>query len=127
MLVHMLPSILSASNDHRKITHMRKFIIAGMAVAMLAIIPATASAAVERCQVTTTVTAPSVTTATFTVTEPRGSKDDFSSVWSSSYTVTVSTDGKTFEGEGMLTDGGEINVPLLITGTLTADGTISYE
>jgi hypothetical protein len=107
---------------------MRKLIIAGMAVAMLAIIPAAASAStgVERCQVTTTVAGPSVTKAKFTVTEPRGSKDDFASVWTSSYEVTVSTDGKTFEGTGMLTDGAETDVPLTITGTFNVDGTISY-
>ena len=105
---------------------MRKFIIAGVAVAMLAIIPSAASASVERCQVTTTVAGPSVTTAKFTVTEPRGSKDDFSSFWTSSYEVQVSTDGKTFEGTGNLTDGAGINVALTIKGTFNSDDTISY-
>jgi hypothetical protein len=105
---------------------MRKLIIAGMAVAMLAVIPAAASAStgVERCQVTTTVAGPSVTTATFKVIEPRGSKDDFSSFWTSSYEVTVT--GSTFEGTGTLTDGADINVPLTIKGTFNSDDTISY-
>ena len=107
---------------------MRKLTIAGMALAVLAIIPAAASASpgVERCQVTTTVAGPSVTTAKFTVTEPRGSKDDFSSFWTSSYEVQVSTDGKTFEGTGNLTDGAGINVALTIKGTFNSDDTISY-
>ena len=104
----------------RKLHHHRH----GIAVVLA--IPASASAAVERCKVTTTVTAPSVTTATFTVFEPRDSKDSFVKVWTTSYNVSVSADGKTFEGVGNITDGMEIDVPMTIKGTFNADGTISY-
>jgi hypothetical protein len=105
----------------------RRLILVGGVLAALAV-PAVASADVERCQVTTTVTAPSVTTATFTVQEPRGTKDNFDSLWLSKYEVTVKDDGK-FEGVGSLTDDGGLgtNVPLAITGSFNADHTsISY-
>jgi hypothetical protein len=102
-----------------------KLILVGAALAALAV-PSVASADVERCQVTTTVTAPDVTTATFTVQEPRGTKDNFDSLWLSKYNVTVT--GDTFEGTGHLTDdgGSGTDVPLTINGSINADGTISY-
>ena len=105
-----------------------KLILVGGVLAALAV-PSVASAAVERCQVTTTVTAPSVTKATFTVQEPRGTKDNFESLWLSKYEVTVKENG-TFEGTGKLTDDGGLgtDVPLTITGSFSADRTsISYE
>ena len=103
-----------------------KFILVGGVLAALAV-PSVASADVERCQVTTTVTAPSVTKATFTVQEPRGTKDNFDSLWLSKFEVTVT--GDTFEGVGRLTADDstlDTDVPLTIKGTLNADGTISY-
>jgi len=107
-----------------------KLVIIGAALAALAI-PATASAAVERCQVTTTVTAPSVTKATFTVFEPAGTKDSFDDVWTSDYEVTVKADD-TFEGTGVI-NGDDVqgnvadNVPTIITGKFDrANNTVSY-
>src|SRR4051794_3330856 len=74
---------------------MRKFIIAGMAVAMLAV-PSAASANVERYQ---------EQTATFTVEQPRGSVGQFTSVWEHKFNVTVNPCDGTFEGKGNITDG----------------------
>jgi hypothetical protein len=103
---------------------MRKFITALMAVAMLAaiILPASASAAVERCQVTTTVSAPSVTTATFTALQPRNTTHQFSDVWRHEFAITVNTDG-TFEGTGETfdNDGSTVIWAETITGSFNAD------
>src|SRR4051812_28429415 len=74
---------------------MRKLIIAGMAVAMLAVIPAAASADVPRCAAP--VTGPSA--ATFSVLQPRAAFGQWENVWQHDYTVTVQPDG-TFTGTG---------------------------
>jgi hypothetical protein len=74
---------------------MRKLIIAGMAVAMLAIIPAAASADVPRCAAP--VTGPSA--ATFSVLQPRGAFSQWENVWQHDYTVMVQPDGS-FVGTG---------------------------
>jgi len=68
-----------------------KLILVGGVLAALAV-PSVASAAVERCQVTTTVTTPDVTTATFTAQEPRGTKTEFNSLRLSEFEVTVTGD-----------------------------------
>jgi|tagenome__1003787_1003787.scaffolds.fasta_scaffold20858602_1 ABC-type nitrate/sulfonate/bicarbonate transport system substrate-binding protein len=108
---------------------MRKIMITAVAaMAMAAAFAGTASAAVERCQVTTTVTAPSVTTATFKVFEPAGTKDSFDNFYTTDYTVTVNADG-TFEGTGLITgyDAPSEGVPTTITGTFDrAHNTVSY-
>jgi hypothetical protein len=69
-----------------------------MAVAMLAIIPAAASADVPRCAAPVTAATP----VTFTVTEPAGAEHQFDNVWTHTYTVTVQPDGK-FYGTGEIT------------------------
>jgi hypothetical protein len=107
---------------------MRKLILAGMALAMLAI-PASASAAVERCKVTATVpsTTPSVTTATFTALQPRGTTHQFDDVWRHEFKVTVNANG-TFEGTGetFANDGSTIIWAETITGSFDADS-ISFK
>jgi len=110
---------------------MRKLIIAGMALATVAIIPAAASASagVERCKVTTTVpsTTPKVTTATFTALQPRGTTHQFQDVWRHEFKVTVNANG-TFEGLGETFDnnGSTIIWAETITGSFDADS-ISFK
>jgi hypothetical protein len=82
---------------------MRKFITAGMAIAMLAI-PAIASADVPRCEASVPVST-TVTTATFTVNQPKDTTGQFTNVWRHEYTVIVNTDG-TFSGTGSIYDNG---------------------
>jgi len=105
---------------------MRKFIIGIMALVAVLAIPASASAAVERCKVTTTIpsTTPSVTTATFTVNQPRGTTHQFDDVWRHEFTVTVNADG-TFEGTGETFNNGDSNIIWAesITGSFSADRT----
>ena len=83
---------------------MRKLIIAGMAVAMLAIIPSVASADVPRCEASVPVNT-TVTTATFTALQPKDTTHQFDNVWKHDFTVIVNTDG-TFSGTGSTTDNG---------------------
>jgi len=78
---------------------MRKLIIAGMAVAMLAVIPASASADVQRCEAsvpTNTV----IKTATFTMIQPANEYHQWSNVWTHDFTVTVNPETNTFAGVG---------------------------
>ena len=82
---------------------MRKFILALMAVAMLAI-PASASAKVERCA-TTTVTNSGNKTATFTVNQPKDTVSQYSNVWRHEYEVALSDNGS-FVGTGKIYDNG---------------------
>ena len=62
---------------------MRKLIIAGMAVAMLAIIPAAASADVQRCEAAVT----STTTATFTAVDQPTTLDEWAKAMSGATTT----------------------------------------
>lgn len=89
---------------------MRKFLIAGMAIAMVAfttaaLLPAAASAKVERCAVTT-VTDNGQKTATFTVNQPKDSVSQFTNVWRHEYEVAINADGSTFVGTGKIYDNG---------------------
>ena len=79
---------------------MRKFILIGMAVAMLAV-PAVASADVQRYQ---------SQDATFTVTQPKDTTHQFDNVWKHDFTVIVKCDG-TFSGTGTTTDNGGSRPP----------------
>ncbi len=97
---------------------MRKLIITGMALAMLAI-PSVASADVQRCAAP--VTEP--VAATFQVTTPSGS----GGLWTTNFTVMVKPDGQ-FTGTGT-TSGhdvdGDKSIDEIVTGTFTdnnADG-----
>ena len=67
---------------------MRKLIMALMAVAMFAIIPSVASADVPRCDETVAVNT-TVTTAKFTVNQPKDTVGQYSNVWRHEFTVIV--------------------------------------
>jgi hypothetical protein len=82
---------------------MRKFILALVAVAMLAI-PASASADVPRCDQTVAVNT-TVTTAKFTVLQPKDNVTQFSNVWRHEFTVVVLPDGS-FSGTSEAFDNG---------------------
>ena len=102
---------------------MRKFIIAGMAVAMLAIIPAAASADVPRCEASVPVNT-TVTTATFTALQPKDTTGQFTNVWKHDYTVIVNADGS-FSGTGTVSDnGGSFAWAEGITGSFNADKSV---
>src|SRR6476646_11552636 len=105
---------------------MRKFIITGMAVAMLSAValPSVASADVQRNQ---------EQTGTLTVTEPAGTEHSFGNVWTHRYAVTVNPCDGTFAGTGEITYSGASGVTgsdhtysdINIVGTFEA-GTVSY-
>jgi len=110
---------------------MRKFITAGVAIAMLAI-PSAASADVPRCEAPVTTAA----TATFTAIEPADWENQWNNTWKHDYTVTVQPDGS-FTGTG--TQNGSniwgavmVDVPETISGKFSdsnADGkadTVNY-
>ena len=67
-------------------------------------------------------TTPSVTTATFTALQPRGTTHQFNDVWRHEFTVTVNADG-TFEGVGDTfdNDGSTVIWAETITGSFNAD------
>jgi len=98
---------------------MRKLIIAGMAIAMLAI-PAVASADVQRYQ---------EQTATFTVTQPAGAEHQWDNVWTHDFKVSVNPCDGTFSGAGSVS-GHDQNGPYsayeTITGTFGDDGSIDF-
>src|SRR4051794_16385809 len=103
---------------------MRKLIIAGMAVAMLAIIPAAASADVQRCAAPVTA----ATTVTFTVLQPRAAFSQWENVWQHDYTVTVQPDGS-FDGTGTEYNReapGDGSVAETITGKFSSNGTVTF-
>src|SRR3954447_15458448 len=81
---------------------MRKLIIAGMAVAMLAIIPAAASADVARRDATVAAHT-TVTTATLTVNQSKDTVDQFTNVWRHEFSVVVLPDGS-FSGTAQAYD-----------------------
>jgi hypothetical protein len=102
---------------------MRKLITAGMAVAMLAIIPAAASADVPRCEASVPVST-TVTTATFTALQPKDTTGQFTNVWKHDYTVIVNADGS-FSGTGTVSDnGGSFAWAEGITGSFNADKSV---
>ena len=94
-----------------------------MAVAMLAIIPAAASADVPRCEASVP-TSTTVTTATFTALQPKDTENQFVNVWKHDFTVIVNADG-TFSGTGNTTDNGGSTVVWAetVTGSFNADKT----
>jgi hypothetical protein len=96
---------------------MKKFIIAGMAVAMLAI-PAVASADVQRHQ---------EQTATFTVNQPKDATGQFSNVWRHEFKVTVNPCDGTFEGTAPTYDNGASSPTWTenVTGSF-GNGTVSF-
>jgi hypothetical protein len=101
---------------------MRKLIITGMAVAMLAI-PSSASADVPRCEASVPVNT-TVTTATFTALQPKDTTNQFGNVWKHDYTVIVDTDDS-FSGTGTVSDnGGSFAWAEGITGSFNADRTL---
>lgn len=103
---------------------MRKLILAGMAVAMLAI-PAismvaasTASADVARYQ---------THTATFTVLQPKDTVGQYNDVWTHKYNVTINPCDGTFTGTGNVTANNDSSVAWTehISGSF-GDGTVSF-
>jgi hypothetical protein len=101
---------------------MRKLLIAGMAVAMLAIIPSAASADVPRCEASVPVST-TVTTATFTALQPKDAENQFNNVWKHDFTVIVNADGS-FSGTSNTTDnGGAFAWAETVTGSFNADKT----
>ncbi|HKG63191.1 MAG TPA: hypothetical protein VKB28_03910 [Solirubrobacteraceae bacterium] len=101
---------------------MRKLLIAGMAVAMLAIIPSAASADVPRCEASVPVST-TVTTATFTALQPKDTENQFNNVWKHDFTVIVNADGS-FSGTSNTTDnGGAFAWAETVTGSFNADKT----
>jgi len=100
---------------------MRKFIITGMAVAMLSAValPSVASADVPRYQ---------PQTATFTVEQPRGQVGQFGDVWKHDFKVTVNPCDGTFEGKGNVTNGQSDSVVWTedISGSF-GDNTVSFD
>jgi|tagenome__1003787_1003787.scaffolds.fasta_scaffold20080068_1 hypothetical protein len=106
---------------------MKKFIIAGMAVAMLAVIPTAASADVPRCEASVPVST-TLTTATFTALQPKDTTHQFTNVWKHDFTVIVNADN-TFTGTSTVSDnGGSFAWAEGVTGSFSADKTrISFD
>jgi hypothetical protein len=103
---------------------MRKFIIAGMALAVLAIIPSAASADVARCEASVP-TKTVIKTATFTATQPYGQVGQWDSLWTHNYTVTIDPETGTFAGVGEVSGPGGVDAfPETITGSINTDGTV---
>ena len=96
---------------------MKKFILAGMAVAMLAI-PAVASADVQRYQ---------EQTATFTVNQPKDATGQFDNVWRHEFKVTVNPCDSTFSGIAPTYDNGASSPTWTekVTGSF-GNGTVSF-
>ena len=101
---------------------MRKLIIAATTIAALAvptIMPALASASVDRYQ---------TQTATFTTTQPAGAFGQFDNVWTHNYKVTINPCDNTFSGTGVETGQDQNGAKAFnetVTGTFNADGTTS--
>jgi hypothetical protein len=104
---------------------MRKLIIAGMAVAMLAAIPSAASADVQRCEASVPVNTV-IKTATFTMIQPANEYRQWSNVWTHDFTVTVNPEDNTFAGIGHQS-GSDSNGPYeadwTVTGKFTDNNT----
>jgi len=106
---------------------MKRFIPVIVAAAALAI-PSAASADVPRCEAAV-ATSTTVTTATFTVNQPRDAVSQFNTVWKHDYTVIVNADG-TFAGTGVVTNGVDASTAWTesITGTFNAAKTrVSFD
>ena len=97
---------------------MKKFILAAAVLATL-VVPAAASANVERYQ---------EQTATFTVEQPRGQVGQFNDVWKHDFKVKVNPCDGTFIGKGNVTDGQSDSVAWSesITGSFD-DDTVSFD
>ncbi len=97
---------------------MKKFLITGMALAMLAV-PAVASADVERYQ---------EHTATFTVKQPKDATGQFGNVWRHEFKVTVNPCDSTFTGTAPTYDNGATSPTWTenVTGTF-GNGTVSFD
>ena len=99
---------------------MKKIIIGVMAVAMLAI-PSIASADVKRCEAPA---ANGITTATFTVLQPKDTITQWDNVWKHEFSVIVNADN-TFTGTSMVSDnGGSFAWAEDVTGSFDADRTL---
>src|SRR3954454_20490054 len=100
---------------------MRKVITSIMAVAMLAIIPAAASADVARCDATVAVNT-TVTTATFTVNQSKDEVGQFTNVWRHDFSVVVLPDGS-FSGPARAYDNSAMTPTWTedVTGKFNAD------
>ena len=104
---------------------MKKIILA-VAVTALAVmaVASSASADVLRCEASVPVNT-TVTTAKFTVLQPRDQVGQFNTVWKHDFTVIVLPDGS-FSGTGDVTNGENTSVVWTeqITGTFNADKTV---
>src|SRR4051794_7044779 len=99
----------TAGNDvssNNRNTMFKKLILAALAatMAVFAVAIPTASADVPRCEASVP-TSTTVTTATFTVNQPKDAISQWSNVWKHDFTVIVNADG-TFSGTGSTTDNG---------------------
>jgi len=100
---------------------MKKLILAGMAVAMLAV-PAVASADVPRCAAPVT----STTTATFHLYNPKDVVGQWNDVWQHDFTITVAPDGS-FTGSGTEHNiAGDLSVGVTVVGQIEAGNKISF-
>jgi hypothetical protein len=96
---------------------MKKLILSGMAVAMLAL-PAVSSANVQRYQ---------SQTVTFTATQPKDRNHQFEDVWTHTITATVNPCDNTFTGTARIegTDGTKLNNEAW-TGSFGANNTVNF-
>ena len=101
---------------------MRKFLLGIMAIAMLAIIPATASADVARCEASVPVNT-TITTATFNIIQPAGEAHQWNRVFTHTVNVTVNPD-RSFQGADTIMLDGALFSTDGVTGSLNADGTM---
>jgi hypothetical protein len=106
-----------SAEPNPKVDPMKKFILAAAVVATL-VVPAAASANVERYQ---------EQDATFTVNQPKDSTGQFDNVWRHEFNVTVNPCDGTFEGEAPTYDNGA-STPTwteTVTGSF-GKGTVSF-
>jgi len=103
---------------------MRKLIIGIVGIAMLAI-PSIASADVTRCEASVPVNT-TVTTAKFTVLQPKDTITQWDNVWNHDFKVTVNADNNTFIGTSTVTDndGSAVIWAEDVTGSFNADRTL---
>ena len=79
---------------------MKKFLITGMALAMLAI-PSVASADVQRCEASVPVKT-KIVTATFTAIQPSNESNQWNRLWTHDFTVTINPEDNSFAGVGQV-------------------------
>jgi hypothetical protein len=113
---------LSRSTNPRQNMKKLKFVIIGAALAALAI-PSVASADVARCDATVAANT-TVTTATFTVNQPKDTTHQFTNVWRHEFSVVVLPDGS-FSGHSEAFDNGAVTPTWTedVTGSFNADKT----